>query len=372
MLKNFLKNLATLVVALGLCALAFEVLLRFLPVSQGLEFRPVNENQTLFHAKAGFLATSSKDWNFYNAREIAINNVGFRNDQSYTVDGVHPLIGVIGDSYVEAVQVGYDDTFFGLLADRFDGKARVYSFGYSGAPLSQYLIWAQYATSEFHADYLTFTIISNDFDQSIGRWKRGPGFHHYEVCGEGDHCLQRVDFEPSMARPIIESSALARYLIYNLKIQSLGQNISAVVGDFLAPGGADDKPVYIANVDATVSQDRLDDSLLAVDLFLRDVPIYTGLPPENINFLVDGRLYDQDTTQFDESFFGIVRRYFIAQALAKGYDVVDLRPVFSERYAADGQKFESERDGHWNELGHNVAAGSLGALYEQKLPELQP
>ncbi len=369
MSKNFLKNLVTLVVALGLCALAFEVFLRFLPVSQGFGFHPVNEDQTLFHAEPNLVATSSKDWDFFNARDIVINNAGFRNNQDYTVDGLHPLIGVIGDSYVEAVQVDFDNTFFGLLAARFDGRARVYSFGYSGAPLSQYLIWAQYATREFHADYLTFTIISNDFDQSMGWWKRGPGFHHYEDCGGGDHCLQRVDFTPSMVRPIVEHSALARYLVYNLQVQSLGQNISAVVGDFF---DSDDEPAYVANVDATVSQDRLDDSKLAVDLFFRDLPAYTGLPPANISFLVDGRLYDEDATPFDESFFGIIRRYFITQALAKGYDVVDLRPVFSRHFETYGQKFESERDGHWNELGHGVAAEALGVLYEQKVPEPRP
>ena len=57
------------------------------------------------------MATNSSYWDLFNAQEIAINNVGFRNNQDYSAEGQHPLIGVIGDSYVEAVQVGYDDTF---------------------------------------------------------------------------------------------------------------------------------------------------------------------------------------------------------------------------------------------------------------------
>jgi len=363
---RFLKNLATVIVSLALTALVLEVVLQFLPVSQGFQSVAVNADQPVFHARPSRIVTSSRDWDFFNAREVRINNAGFRNDQDYVVEGLHPLIAVVGDSYVEAVQVDYPDTFFARLADRLDGRARIYSFGFSGAPLSQYLIWARYAHDTFHADELVIVVISNDFDESLGAWKRGQGFHHYEPCAETDYCLTRVDYEPAVYRPLVEATALGRYLLYNLQVLDIGRKV-----DLLLKGGADPAR-YVGNVEVAVDPKRLQDSFLAIDLFFRDLPDYAGLAPRHICFVVDGRVYDETRDIFDTSFFGQTRRYFIEKATAAGYGVIDMRPIFTERYARDGVRFESERDGHWNELGHQVVADSLAAYFDARLTATTP
>jgi hypothetical protein len=47
--------------------------------------------------------------------------------------------------------VPYAKTLYGRLAKALDGRLRVYRFGASGAPLSQYLIWVGYAVREYGA-----------------------------------------------------------------------------------------------------------------------------------------------------------------------------------------------------------------------------
>jgi hypothetical protein len=39
-----------------------------------------------------------------------------------------------------------------------------------------------------------------------------------------------------------------------------------------------------------------------------------------------------------------------------GYQVIDLHPVFTEHFGRYGKRFEFPTDGHWNALGHEIAA----------------
>ena len=76
-----------------------------------------------------------------------------------------PLVAAIGDSFIEAQMLPYAQTFHGLLAKLFEGKLRFYSFAASGAPLSQFLVWARYAVSKFKARALVINVVGSDFDQ---------------------------------------------------------------------------------------------------------------------------------------------------------------------------------------------------------------
>mgnify|MGYP001345443883 CR=1 FL=1 len=69
-----------------------------------------------------------------------------------------PLVSVIGDSYVEASQVNDDETFFHYLSSE-NPELDVYSFGFSGAPLSQYLIWAKYSRETYGNKFLIINIV---------------------------------------------------------------------------------------------------------------------------------------------------------------------------------------------------------------------
>ena len=47
------------------------------------------------------------------------------------------------------------------------------------------------------------------------------------------------------------------------------------------------------------------------------------------------------------------------QARKHGFHFLDLAEYFADDFEANQQKFESELDYHWNELGHAVAARAL-------------
>ena len=93
-----------------------------------------------------------------------VNNAGFVNDQVYRKEDEPPLLAVVGDLYIQAAMVPYPETLHGRLASNLEGRLRVYSFGASGAPLSQYLIWARHAVRDYGAQALVINVVGNDFD----------------------------------------------------------------------------------------------------------------------------------------------------------------------------------------------------------------
>ena len=75
--------------------------------------------------------------------------------------------------------VPYAETLQGRLAAALAGRFRVYSIAASGAPLSQYLVFAGHAVREFGAGAAVINVVGNDFDESLAAYKLGPGFWLY-------------------------------------------------------------------------------------------------------------------------------------------------------------------------------------------------
>src|SRR5262245_53576418 len=115
----------------------------------------------------------------HNINRGHTNNAGFVNDQDYRRDDPLPLLAVIGDSYIEARMVPFAKTLEGRLAHALRDRSRVYSFAAGGAPLSQYLIWAEHAVHTYGARALVINVVGNDFDESLPAYRAGPGFWFY-------------------------------------------------------------------------------------------------------------------------------------------------------------------------------------------------
>ncbi|MFW2440080.1 MAG: hypothetical protein ACN4GR_11985, partial [Arenicellales bacterium] len=103
------------------------------------------------------------------------------------------------------------------------------------------------------------------------------------------------------------------------------------------------------------------DSKRGVNECLDLLPRMSGLESNQILFVIDGMrptLYfsQEEIERAEHSFFGQMRNYFQEQAMSRGYEVIDMHPVFIERHRLDNSRFEFEIDGHWNVLGHQIVA----------------
>ena len=115
--------------------------------------------------------------------------------------------------------------------------------------------------------------------------------------------------------------------------------------------------------EASRERARIADSESAVDAFLEVLPESSGLDPERIVFVVDGMrpdLYDDKVLERAKgSYVGVMRPYFIDNATKRGYETIDMQPVFAAYYRTHRERFEWPQDSHWNALGHAVCFEAL-------------
>lgn len=355
--RELMLNALTVVVTVAVCLLAAEVVLRFLPVASSLRTLAVTPQSPVFRFTPNRDFVYSREWDFVLANRGRVNNAGFVNDQDYHKDDTLPLLAVVGDSMIEAAMVPYPGTLQGRLAKALDGKARVYSFAAAGAPLSQYLIWARYAVQDYGAKALIINVVGNDFDESHAAYGSYPGFWHYVPDANQQLRLRLFEYRPSLLGQIAVSSALGRYLIFNLQAGAAWKSLKQLV--FGGPAMAESR--YAGNTAADAGAERLGRSLAALDAFFRDLPGYAGLPPSRILFVVDGLRYPDVAAASAGTYFDRMRRALLEKAASLGYDAIDLDPFFFEHHRRTGERPEFKRDAHWSAIGHGVAFNAVMA-----------
>ena len=330
--------------------------MRILPVHEGVYQLAVNDNNPVIRYQENRDFIFSSGWNFPIVAPKHSNNYGFLNDQDYSNQEDTPLMAIIGDSFVEALQVENQLAMYGILAkEAADGEGRVYSFGVSGSPLSTYLAYAEYVSNEFHPTSMVFVIIINDFDESISKYREQQGMHLFRLNSNGELELERSDFEPGIVRKLAKQSALIRYL--HLDLQIFDRILPWILG------GVDDSVKYASNTLADTSSEHVLDSKKAVDKFFDLLPLYSHLNADSILFVIDGMRPDlYSDTEFKMargSYFDIMRKHFINKAMNNGYEIIDMQPIFITEHRENGTKFEFETDGHWNIAGHKLVAESI-------------
>jgi len=151
-----------------------------------------------------------------------INNYGWNSPIDYSEKKTKPRIAIIGDSFIEAFQVEPEKAYPSILRKKIGSKYDVYSFGKSGAPLSQYLHISRYVKNTFDPDILVFNVVHNDFDESIHILNSDSYWLTLDFVG--DNIIEKTpepDFSFSQynwKKRILKKSAILRYLLFNLKI----------------------------------------------------------------------------------------------------------------------------------------------------------
>jgi len=355
--RSILFSLIAVLCGIALPVLIIEIALRFLPVSSVRGTMVVDQSNPILRFTPNQPFTFSEGWQFAIVNTGRINNYGFINDQDYTRHDERGPLVVIGDSYVEAIMVPYQQTVQGRLANLLKNKAKVYSMGISGAQLAQYLAFAQYAWTEFHPEGMVFVIVGNDFDESLTKYNDQPGYHYFQEDGPNhDLKLVRKDYRPSLAKRLLRNSALVRYLWGTVGIGHIPSIVSHMFEDGVQ---------YVGNTAAHASEDRLAESRRVVDRFFSELPRRVGLEKSRFLFVVDAmrpEIYsDSALSHANGSYFDVMRQYFLEQAKRNGYEAIDMQPRFISRYRREGSRFEFALDAHWNGFGHQEAAEAIAS-----------
>src|SRR5262245_42705846 len=173
-------------------------------------------------------------------------------------------IAVIGDSYVEALQVAHNASFAERAATELtrDRPPEIYRFGISGAPLSQYLHVAEREASHYAPDWIVVVLVHNDFDESltpaVGRYT--SSFLRVRVAGGKVEEVAPQPWRPGWRERLLRT-ATARYLYYRWQVRP------ALVRNLLVPAARADTQ-YSANVDIAAVLSQMPDVIAATDHLL--------------------------------------------------------------------------------------------------------
>ncbi|MBZ0264594.1 hypothetical protein K8I28_07985 [bacterium] len=290
-----------------------------------------------------------------------INNYGWNSPFDYDRSSTKPLVAIIGDSYVDGLQLDVDQKMSSLVADSLQDSMRVYSFGMAGAPFSQYLHVSRYVNTNFDPDILVFVVIHNDFDESHTDMIRNPLFMQIEDSAHGINEIPPKAYRPNNTIRMIRKSALVRYLYINLHAKEVLQGFI----NRLTMGG--DAPEYNMNINVDAMFERLEDIKSGITYLIET--ILKENSDKRVIFIMDGLREEIYNNSFKNSKLMFLHMLMSEICASRDCEFIDMTPIFKTHYAKHKQRFETPYDNHWNKLGHELVANTVLGVLSSPEPE---
>ncbi|MDC0603829.1 hypothetical protein OAO96_00890 [Amylibacter sp.] len=329
-------------------AVLLEVIFRILPTTSPVDLQAATGEEDILRFYPNQTAVFSLGGNFYKTVTKETNNAGFYSSFNF-IENKKPDIMVIGDSYVEAVQIETSDTLGEIIAAK-ENKKDIYQMGVSGVPMSQYIKMVEYAQKNYKPDHFIIVIVGNDFDESLCEYRIKLGTWCFDE-------NMKLTFNPfngyTGLRSYARKSAFARYVFLQVGIN--WRDLMAVLK--LKPQGMEAASEYAGNVKRLKSRDIFDKSVMVVDKFFEELEKLNI--SDAVTLVLDANRQDIYNNQRSESYFKKMRDYTIIKASENGVRLVDMRPIFLDDYKENQIKFEFPTDGHWNEHAHKLVAEAL-------------
>lgn len=285
--------------------------------------------------------------------KFRINNVGWNSPLNYIYEKPKDKIriAVIGDSYIEALQVDYNKSYPYILEDLLNNKSsykikfQVYTFGHSGANLFHYQNIFSYVVKKYNPDIVIINIVLNDFDESFYGLSRQDNwsliYENARFKSVPPKKVSNLSF-----KKFLRHSAIVRYLTINLDLINTSQIFNKL---FYAEtrNYNNDTPKQIDN--KTVS---------SMIRFVLD-NINKESRQNNIRTIL---VIDTDKEKVYESSYAFKKFYvFETEKIAKqlGMNILNLKEVYEMDWKKNYNRFNFEFDEHWNEYGHDIIAKAL-------------
>ena len=282
----------------------------------------------------------------------SVNAQGWNAGEDYmpAASRTEPLLAVLGDSQIEGFYVDWSDHIAQRLERTAGGAFVGYAFGGSGYRLAQFPPVTRYlARTGMSPQVVVLLLDVGDLAGSLRTFGVKPGVQYIAEQtpdGAGFVEVPPTPYQTTPSRRLLRQSAIARYLLFNAKLDLFGQDAPAEPALGAPSVPPESQPENTATLDAYVEwsvaamRAALPDARFVLLLDADRRAIYRGDTPVPV----------LPTTPFFE------------RACARHPDAlacVDLAPVFDARYRADGQRFDFDFNPHWSAHGHAVAAEAV-------------
>lgn len=328
-----LRRLTWLLVGAGAMLAAMEIVLRLLPTPTAtLSGTYVAPHVTTY--PPGHEFRSATGWSFLNPQSHRANAHGFIPDRPF-----HPTktaVALVGDSLVEESMLPVEQRLASILED-FRGGASVFSMGFGGSSLFDYLERIRYARDSI--GLTTFWIVVERADI---RESACEGGSYYDACLDAGGAIIRPEHGRRKAvRDVLARSALLQYFVGVLRL-SPGRFLAIFRSSRMADDSARNSPprVVASPMESAV-----------VERFLHEVQ---QLSADRVGLVLDPEIGDLGR---GEPFGNPALALLYRRAREMGIPVVHPRRALAEYSAATGLDMRvGPYDAHWNVRANCVIA----------------
>ena len=287
--------------------------------------------------------------------KFRINNLGFNSphDYSKTKPDDTYRVAIVGDSFIESLQVDYYKSYPYILENalhikKLKGKkVEVYTFGHSGANLFHYTKAVEFVEDNFKPDLIIVNIVENDFKESI------YGNNRKDNWSLDFHNGNTIEHSPDQitnlwVKRLLSKSALVRYLTINLDLI----NTSPILNKIFYAETREFAPKNFVWDNDTLTR--------LTNYSVEKLVNRANESENNILFILDT---DREVI-YNQRDFGETEHYDFNSALKKSakkfsVPVVDLTETFAEDWQKSKRRFDWEVDDHWNGYGHLIIGQTL-------------
>ena len=371
-LRQFAQSAAILACALLVALLVSEVVVRVIMPQQLIVFRPDiwQPVDTVGWALRPNIRTTINT----GERTVSIitDEAGFRVGESPRREAdAHVLL--LGDSFMEAVQVEYEQSVAGLmeteLSHQLGRSVRVHNAGVSGWEPSQYLLKLRQELAGRRYDAVVVSIFAGN-DAIAGRtdyFAPRPATvpHHFRV----PRALSRAELVGGVAYPLNDVLERRSHLFILAKRQARTVLMRFGLSYFVLPPEVlrSEAGSQRWSISAEVCRDMQEAARAA------GVPIVFALIPSD--YQVDSAVLTQYVQAFglDPALVDAEQpsRRFVESLAGLEVQVVDLLPPLREASGA-GSRMYGSHDYHFTPEGHRVMAGVLSPLIVDALSRGAP
>lgn len=348
--SKLLLNLATLAAsALLSLVLAELVLFRVFFPGADLPIYDFSESGVVKH-----LPNQTGTYRIKNeiAAPFRINQNGWNSGHERYLPGKGERlrIAVIGDSYVEALQVPYKSSLAERIEELCGGQCEAYRFGISGAPFSQYWHVLRREAVSYQPDWVVVLLVQNDFDESFLVRERQPKSAFLKLRMEGNRVVGEVEPSPPVVpwyEPLkklgMYRSLWIRYQLRTALIRPVGMNDPNRPLDFGDRLGA------------------LRGAALYVTERMRDLSSQHGI---RLLLVMDGdrmAIYNAGNGEPTGAATGLRSLHAMMREVTQeaGVEFLDLHEVLDADYGRNRRAFNFANDYHWNEYAHELVARTV-------------
>ena len=212
-ISSFLRALLGAATAAAVLAVVLEIGLRGLPIVSGVHRQsPQSSEPASARLVANHEYTWSMGWDLRHVVKGKTNAMGFISPYAYTAET--PAVALLGDSFVEAQMLAYDESLAGRLDAKLGGM-HAFNFGLSGAALPHYLGIAREMGARYR--FAAAVVVATGMDYEEG-FETKEGLYRWGADPQRELISLVPAVERSSVVTVAREMALIRYARANLKL----------------------------------------------------------------------------------------------------------------------------------------------------------